>query len=55
MLAAMSFSNHVNILFSQGGRGRKRIEKDPNAEDKEKPYVCEGKSPGVLAFIYLFF
>ena len=26
----------------QSNRGRKKIEKDPNAEDKEKPYVCEG-------------
>ena len=31
----------VNWLL-QGNRGRKKIEKDPNAEDKEKPYVCEG-------------
>ncbi|XP_076448356.1 zinc finger protein ubi-d4 A-like [Babylonia areolata] len=25
----------------KSSRGRKKIEKDPNAEDKEKPYVCE--------------
>ena len=30
-------------MYVQGHRGRRRIEKDPNAEDKEKPYVCEGE------------
>nr|KAG5697862.1 hypothetical protein BaRGS_017119 [Batillaria attramentaria] len=29
-------------------RGRKRIEKDPNPEDKEKPYVCEVPSGDVF-------
>ncbi|KAK7484664.1 hypothetical protein BaRGS_00024072 [Batillaria attramentaria] len=41
-------------------RGRKRIEKDPNPEDKEKPYVCEAcgaryKTRPGLAYHYTHF
>ncbi|PVD38756.1 hypothetical protein C0Q70_01379 [Pomacea canaliculata] len=41
-------------------RGRRKIEKDPNAEDKEKPYVCEAcgaryKTRPGLAYHYTHF
>ena len=39
------------IWLLQGNRGRKKIEKDPNAEDKEKPYVCEGWNWNDLLFL----